>query len=159
MKKLTISIALLVAVYFHNYAQQAFTASGGNASGLSGSSNFSIGQVFINFQSSSGNTISEGIQIPYEIYVLTSSETLNNVKLSCAVYPNPTTDKLILRIDDANISNYSISLYDQKGTLMEHITAKDIETSIDFQKYPNAAYILKITYKNQIVKNFKIIKK
>lgn len=52
------------------YAQQASTASGGNASGSGGSASYSVGQTAYTVSNGNGS-VSQGVQQPFEISIVT----------------------------------------------------------------------------------------
>jgi hypothetical protein len=86
---------LLVFIYggaFCN-AQQAISSAGGEASGTGGTVSFTIGQTdYISLNSNSG-MISQGIQQPFEIMVVTGIGSDKEITLECTIYyPNPATD-------------------------------------------------------------------
>src|SRR5689334_14951532 len=94
-KALFLIICLLCIEFSGMNAQSNTVASGGDAKGSGGSSSYSVGQV--NYATNSGGSkiITEGIQQPYEILVVTGIEK-TDIDLSAAVYPNPATDFIIL---------------------------------------------------------------
>jgi hypothetical protein len=139
-------------------AQQALSASGGNATGSGGSVSYTFGQMVYTTQTGSGGSVTQGVQVPYEITIVTSVETSKDFNLSYSVYPNPTTDNLTLKIDIANGIKYNATLFDVKGKQMLSFQIEGNETSISMQEYAPAIYFLKITNNNKEVKTFKIIK-
>jgi len=76
-------------------AQQGIVSGGGEGSGTGGSVSATCGQVFY----SSTQGVSQGLQQPYEIFVVSSIESAQHISLSVKAYPNPTTDYLILAFD------------------------------------------------------------
>jgi hypothetical protein len=134
------------------------SAAGGNATGSGGSASYTVGQVVYTAQTGSGGSVSQGVQLPYEISVVTAADVLRNVNLSYSVYPNPTTDYLTLKIDGINIEKYNAALFDIKGKQLFTIKLEDNETNIPMQNYTPTIYFLKVTYNNKEVKTFKIIK-
>ncbi len=98
-KKIKLSL-LLLSICITAQAQQATTASGGDASGIGGSIAYSIGQVVFTTNTNVSGTVSRGIQKAYEIFTLSIKET--ELKISLSVFPNPTSDNLTLQIKDYN---------------------------------------------------------
>lgn len=139
-------------------AQQAIPATGGDASGSGGSVNYTIGQVNYSTNSSTGGTVTQGVQQPYEIYVV-GKEDANGINLSVAAYPNPATDYLTLKADISIIPDLSYSLYDINGKLIESKKVVSNETSIEMKQLTPACYFLKVTKGEKELKTFKIIKK
>ena len=160
-KKTKLSALLLLGIGFNQvYAQQATTASGGDASGSGGSVAYSVGQIVYTTYTGSNGSVAQGVQQPYEISITTGLlET--DIKLNLSAYPNPTTNYLMLQIDaSASLSNQSMSyqLYDISGKLLESNTIVASSTTITMEALPTATYLLKVTQNNKEVKTFKIIK-
>ncbi|MBL7937606.1 MAG: T9SS type A sorting domain-containing protein [Bacteroidia bacterium] len=139
-------------------AQQASTATGGDASGSGGSVNYSVGQIAYTTNFSAAGSVAQGVQQPYEISVVTSINEASNIDLKLSAYPNPTTDYLTLKIGDAKIEKLSYQLYDVAGKLLEDKKIASPEVSVSMLNLPNAAYFLKVFSNNIEIKSFKIIK-
>jgi hypothetical protein len=150
---------ILLSFTIISNAQQIITASGGNATGTGGNVSYTVGQVAYIAITGSGGSIMQGVQIPYEISVITAIDIASNVNLSYSVYPNPTSDYLILKIENENITKFGAMLYDLKGNLVKSVKIYGADTKIDMLQYPSAVYFLKVIDKNKEVKTFKIIKK
>ncbi len=139
-------------------AQQAFPSTGGSALGSGGSACYTIGQIAYTTQTGTTGSMSQGVQQPYEISVVSGLNQMEDIKLSFAVYPNPTTDILVLRVENYNNLNLSYELFDLYGRLLEHLNITGQETTIAMGHLDAATYILKVSSNNNIVKSFKIIK-
>jgi len=160
-KKTKLTALLLLGIGFNQmYAQQATTASGGDASGSGGSVAYSVGQIVYTTNTKTTGSVTQGVQQPYEISITTGLlET--GVNLNLTAYPNPTTSYLMLQIDaSAALSNQSMSyqLYDISGKLLESNTIVASSTTIKMEQIPTGTYLLKVTQNNKEVKTFKIIK-
>ncbi len=136
-------------------AQESVTVSGGDISGSGGSVSYSVGQTV--YQTHSGVTGSEvqGVQQPYEISTVTSIEKVKLINLSAKIYPNPTSDYLILLIEDIDISNLSYELTDMSGKLLQSKIIIDKETQINTMDFVPATYFLKVKEKSQGLKRLK----
>lgn len=139
-------------------AQQSPTATGGSASGTGGSVNYSVGQIAYTTHFSATGSVAQGVQQPYEISVVTSIKEGNNIHLNLSVYPNPTSDFLTLKVDDARIEGLSYQLCDVTGKLVEDKKITSAEMSISMLSLPDAAYFLKVVSNATEIKVFKIIK-
>lgn len=135
-------------------AQETIPASGGEASGNGGTSNYTIGQVFY----TTNGSISHGVQHAYEFQTLSNS-LLTSVNLIVSTYPNPTSDFITLKIADSTLENLSYALFDLNGKSIAIGEITNTETPINFQNSAIGMYILKIIQKQQTIKTFKIIKK
>ena len=139
-------------------AQEAFTVTGGNASGSEGTVSYSVGQVFYSTNTGTNGSTAQGVQQPYGIAVVTELEEAKGITLHCTVYPNPVIDMLILRIEGKLQTQYSMSLFSINGELLENKKINSIETTLDMKNLVPATYILKVTDSKKELKTFKIIK-
>ena len=158
-KKLKLSALLLFGLGLTGLqAQTALPATGSNASGSGGSASYSVGQVVYTTNTGSNGTIAQGIQQPYEISVVAGIEEAKGINLSVKAYPNPTTDYIILSIEEFDISNLSYQLYDMNGKLLQNKKITGNQTSIVMSNLVPANYFVKVIQENREVKTFKIIK-
>jgi Secretion system C-terminal sorting domain len=144
-------------------AQQTLTTSGGNGTGNGGSVSYTIGQTVYSTNTGNGSSVAHGVQQPYEISIVSDLAKNPDPALTCSVFPNPSTNYLILKVEDAVNKQYSASLYDIKGSLLVTQKITTNETVIAMGNYVPATYFLKITQKQgsatiQVIKTFKIIK-
>lgn len=137
-------------------AQEAIVVSGGGGSGGGGSTTYSIGQVTYTEISGSTGSVIQGVQQPYEIFVL-GRDDHKNISLNISAYPNPTVSYLTLQIN-AEIKGLVYQLFDLNGRLLRNEKITAIETSIPMQTYNDAVYILKVYSNQSELKTFKIIK-
>lgn len=166
-KKVKLCMVLLLGIGLTGLqAQEAIPASGGNASGTGGSATYTVGQVVYTNNTSTSGSVAQGVQQPFEIFVVTSIEEAKGITLECTAYPNPVADHLILKISGAETQSfasaslqYIASLYDTNGKLLEIKKIENNETSIGMSNLAPAIYFLKVTQNNKEIKSFKIIKK
>jgi len=149
-----ILIALLVN---HLQAQQSNVASGGDAIGLGGSSSYSVGQIVYTTNTGSTGTVTQGIQQSYVITSLSNPE-LTALTVSMQTYPNPTTDKVILALNNLEPIGLSYVLYDINGRTIVNALVSQTQTQIEMQNLPTGVYILKVNKNYSELKTFKIIK-
>ena len=155
MKKLL--TALLTISYFFTNAQQSINASGGNASGSNGSVSYSVGQVFYESALGSNGSILQGVQHPFEIFIL-GTDAFSNSILQASVYPNPTTAYANLKITNYPMEYLEFHLYDILGKLIISEKILHEETSISMMSLPTGTYLLQVAENNKTLKTFKIIK-
>ncbi|WP_396140031.1 T9SS type A sorting domain-containing protein [Flavobacterium sp.] len=156
-KEHIIIILLIILSSFRIMAQQAINASGANATGSGGSVSYSVGQVLYTTNSGSNGSSAQGVQQPYEISTTLSLPEANDIRLM-SVYPNPTTNRVVLNVGNYGTTNLSLQFIDSNGRILLENKIINIETNLDIENYPVAIYFLKVMDKNSAIKIFKIIK-
>lgn len=162
MKHLT---KVLIAFCLFGYgtiiqAQNSISAAGGNATGTGGTVSYTIGQVvYTTISGTNGDIMFQGVQLPYEISVLTSTQEASGIILEISAYPNPANDFVILKVKNYDSDNLGYKLFDMNGTLFQRDKVKGNETLIQLGNIMPGTYFLKIDDKNKEIKTFKIIKK
>ena len=144
-------------------AQVAVPASGGNASGSGGTVSYSVGQVvYTTNTNTNGDTVAQGIQQPYEIFVVKPGiEEAKGITLQCSAYPNPADDYLKLKVVASatlSIQSLSYQLYDINSKLLVNKKINGNETSIVMSNLVHATYFLKVSDNKKEIKSFKIVK-
>jgi len=150
-------IALLLGLGLRAHAQQAATATGGNASGSGGSVAYSVGQIVYTTHTGTNGSVAQGVQQPYEISTVQGIEN-NSINLELKAYPNPTTNYLTLSVGNMELSTLNFQLYDIGGKLIESRKIESSTETIGMENLPSATYFLKVTKKNNELKTFKVIK-
>ena len=156
MKKMTLEACLLLVTQLI-YSQQTIPASGGEATGSGGSSSYSVGQL-VYTTNTGGGTVTQGVQQSIELFTLSNPE-LTTVNLSAVIYPNPTSDYVMLKISDHALDNLSYHLIDINGKAISNGHIINGDTQINMHQLAIGMYILKVSLNNQELKTFKIIKK
>jgi len=163
MKKLKTTTALLLGLAVsQSYGQSEIVPSGGEGLGTGGTTSFTIGQIAYQTTDTQSDYVAEGVQQPYEIFTVLDIGGSDLISLSFSAYPNPTTDYLILKFDEAqDVLNKTLtfSLYNATGQQLNHNKLSDISTKIEMKHLPKGIYFLKIVNKDIAIKTFKIIKK
>jgi hypothetical protein len=154
---------LFIGIFLMGYgttiiAQTTIPASGGNASGSGGTSSYSVGQIVYTTNTATNGSVTQGVQQPYEISVITGIEAAKDISLEMVVYPNPAQDFVKLTIKNYEAQNLKYQLYDINGSLIKDNKVEGNETSISMQNLLPSVYFLKVTDNNKVIKNFKIIK-
>ncbi len=139
-------------------AQEDVTTTGGNAKGTGGTVSYTVGQVAYTTNTSTTGTVTQGVQQPYEILVLTGTVEAKGISLEFSVYPNPTSDYLKLKVENYNLENLTYQLYDVSGSLIQNGEIVNQETILETGGLAPAAYYLRIIDNNKEIKTFKIIK-
>lgn len=155
-KKVILSV-LLLWIGLKAQAQALITSTGGNVSSSGGSVSFSVGQIVYKTNTSSIGSAAPGVQQPYEISILQGIED-NSINLNLNVYPNPTSNFLILNAGNTEFSTLNFELYDISGKLIESRKMISNSEAIAMENLPVDTYFLKIKNINNESKIFKIIK-
>jgi hypothetical protein len=139
-------------------AQQSANTSGKNVSQNNTSVSYSIGEVYYNTTTTLSSVITQGIQQPYEIYLISGIGNEKDVQLITA-FPNPTSSTIKIVTQDIKIDGLNYKLYDLLG---KEILSGDItsnQTELDLNNLMPAVYFIKVFRYNSTIKYFKIIKK
>lgn len=137
-------------------AQKSVTTTSDNASGTGGTINYSIGQLVYTTGTGADGSSVQGIQQPYEFFVVAGIEN-KDINLRLTVHPNPTTDHLILTVDGDKLPDLNFQLYDLQGEWIESNKLSGT-TVIPMTDLPSSTYFLKIMDRHSLVKTFKVIK-
>jgi hypothetical protein len=162
MKLIKIQLITIILFCIGNnrlQAQESISSTGGDTFGKGGSVSYTVGQVIYTNSANSNGSISQGVQQPYEISVINSIDEAKEISLQCIVYPNPTNNFLILKVENYDFSIAVYSLYDITGRLILSKNLDGGETNIVMSNLKAATYFLKVTESNKEIKTFKIIKK
>ena len=157
MIKTIFSVCMLCAVLTIQ-AQDAISASGGEATGIGGTVSYSVGQLVNNMNIGSNGTETQGVQQTIEFTVLSNPELIA-LTISAVTYPNPTRDYIVLSLTDATLTDLSYIMFDLQGRLITKGKVEQEATQIAMKNLSIGVYILKVNRHNQELKTFKIIKK
>ncbi len=159
LKKGGVIVFLFFSALQITNAQEAIPASGGNASGDGGSVSYTIGQVVYSSNSGDNGSVGEGVQQPYEIFVITGSDQLQSVTLSFKAFPNPTTDYLILGTFGEEKRELTYLLSDINGKVVGSGDVTGEQTTIPMGTFRSGNYFLQVLLANNVLNSFKIVKK
>jgi len=151
------STALIVFFVTAAYAQQAAVSSGGDATGSGGTVSYSVGQPVYTTNNGSTGTITQGVQQPYEIFIITGVEE-KNIKLSVNAYPNPTEHFLTISVKNNEGRELSYQLTDITGKILVQQQLTDNTTDIMVSHLAAATYILSVNENGKELKSFRIVK-
>ncbi len=139
-------------------AQSGIHSAGIESTGSNGKVSASIGQVFVNTNSSGSYFMVEGVQQPYEISIITSNEEFHEIASQITVFPNPFIDAVNINFENGPGSDKSYVLVDMNGKPVRQGVINADETMIDGVFLAKGTYILSILNGDAIAKSFKIIK-
>jgi hypothetical protein len=150
-------LLLFLFISLNLFSQNSTLSSGGQATGTGGSVSYSVGQIAYSSLSGTNGSLIQGVQQPYEISIITSINDLA-IDLKAQVYPNPTTDQLILSIGSNEVKNLRYVLVDLQGKVLKSDRIINLNSTLDMSKLSNGAYFLRVLSNNKQVKAFQIIK-
>lgn len=137
--------------------QESIVSSGNSVSSSSGSISYSIGQVACITNTGSNGSLAQGVQQPYEIFVIVGIHEIT-IDLEVTAYPNPTNELLTLKYANYTNENASYQIYNVEGKLLETNSVSGSQTLINMGKMVTGNYFIKVTLENRELKVFKIIK-
>jgi hypothetical protein len=139
-------------------AQQTISTTGGEAAGSEGTASYSVGQIAFTTYFETNGSASQGVQQPYEISVALGTGDAKGIQVLFSVLPNPTSDFVILHIEDYDFSLLSFLLCDETGKILVSGKISEPDTKIEVGNLPPTLYFLKIFNNKQTIKSFKIVK-
>lgn len=157
-KNFVLLIALLMLGFVQLQAQESTNSAGGNASSGSGSISYSVGQVTYQTIANANGSVAQGVQQPYEIWIVSGIEDAKDITLDVKVYPNPAQDFLVLKLNQYATQGLSYQLLDMNGKILRKQAVNEDETQINMNNLAPALYLLKIYQSGHEIKTFKIIK-
>lgn len=124
--------------------------SGQELLGSVGNDNFSLGESFIQTHSDSGIIITEGLHQPFISLI-----DINELSaFSIQVYPNPTSDKLIL---EHNLNTVTAVLYDSRGRLVFENNSSGTNDLFDLSSISQGKYTLIILRNDNLLYSCKVL--
>jgi len=152
-------VLIFFGFFFSNsvLAQQGFSTVAKDANSVHGHINYTIGQVFYQYESSGEGSVTEGLQQTFKITPIIGVE-IKNINLSCSIYPNPTVNILTLEVNESVNNTLIYSLVDLNGKILKTGNVNNLKTQISLEQFSKATYYLSIKSDNNILKVFKIVK-
>ena len=135
-------------------SQQGVFAGGGNIKAGEGSVSYTVGQVVDGSITYSGYTIYEGVQQPYEIFIISSTKE-TDIKISLS--PNPALDYVVLKTDKL-LDNMSLRLFSADGKEVLFQPIEKDETTISLDTLKGAAYFLVVYVDSYQIKSYTLLK-
>ena len=138
-------------------AQNGIVTTGNDATGIDGTVNSTVGQINCKTIYASSGSVAEGIQQPYEIYIIAGIQE-ENITLNISVYPNPTKEMISLDAGNMDVENMSYALFSLEGSLLKQNTLIKKQTDIPLIGMAAGVYFMKVLNNKKEIKVFKIIK-
>lgn len=138
-------------------AQKTVSTTGRDASAGGASISYTVGQIDYVVDSSTTGSAVQGVQQPWEISVVTEiDQELND--LDCQVYPNPTSDRLVLETEAFGVDEVAYQLLGVDGNMISSGMVENPRLVIPVDNLSAGTYFLKVSRNQTLVKTFKIIK-
>jgi hypothetical protein len=137
------------------FGQENTVTSGGSVSNATGSVSYTIGQVFYSSAEGENGSVNQGVQQPYTAEIITGIE-LREVTLQ--LFPNPTNELAILKLEPEFIGLLTYSLFDESGRLIHSSSMNNLENPIQLNGNSSGIYFLNVQNATQTIKSFRIIK-
>ncbi len=159
MKKYSLFITFMI-VSFYMEAQQltpsVFCTASGTLSNGTANVYWTIGETIVETMQSGNNQLSNGFQqANYIITAIKNSKTSYDIQL----FPNPTNNLLILKINATQLKNVWFQLFDMQGKMIKEDALQNELTAIDCSQLTPAVYWLKLEdAAHELVGTFKIVK-
>lgn len=138
-------------------AQEALLATGGDASSPNGSVSCSIGQVVYEMYQTEDGSSAEGVQHPYELFIVTSTGEELISGQTVKAYPNPVVDWVEVQLGNfSETEKLQYQLYDIHGQVLlsDHITSE--RTTINLQNLAAGTYVLRVS--GFLDRSFRLVK-
>ena len=161
MKTLGIISIFLLCFAGTTFAQSAIVPVGGDAQSNSGSVSYTVGQIAVQtVNNSSGISVAEGVQQPYEILTV-GVDDYPQITLNAVVYPNPTENLAQLQLNGFEIPADGLRaiLYNGNGKRLQNFPVIDDLTTFQIGQYATGTYYLELRDGQRVLKTFKVVRK
>jgi hypothetical protein len=161
-----LGVAMLMGTmsYAQSIAPQAVNTAGVKFTQANGSLNFTVGELVVKNQTdANGNTLGSGFtNAATSTTTVLSVNTPDKTVLNVSVYPNPTTDLLIVDIASTNLSRLVVEITDLQGKTLSSSQYAGISNKIGINTagYATGTYLLLLKNENgNLLGTYKIMKK
>jgi len=158
MREKLLFLVILIFYMSSALAQEAMTAAGGDGTGSGGSTAYTVGQILYSSNSGASGEVFQGVQLPYEISVISGLDQFEDLALTISTYPNPVTDLLILKVETLEWNDLNFRMYNSEGKIVSTDKLLNSETNIDMSHLAPGTYFLQVFMDKDALKTFKIIK-
>ena len=159
MKKLLLFIPLCWALWIFNcHAQllQVIAASGGSGQGGGTSMTWTLGETAVAIIGAGNMMFTPGFHQP--VLIANAISSVDGLPFTIEVYPNPSSDFIIIQLRDVGFQEFKYLLYDAGGRLIYQVKPDKATTCIDLGRYASGLYILKARQAEKEISTFEIIK-
>jgi hypothetical protein len=141
-----------------SFSQETISTTGGEATGSGGTASYTVGQISYTTNTGTNGIVAQGVQQTYTVVIDDSGVAENGISLTITTFPNPTLDKVNLKIEDFSTQELNYVLTDLSGRLLQEKKVVNAVSEIELNQYESGTYILKVKNTSNEVRTFKIIK-
>ena len=145
-----------VAIRGQSQSQQVMATAGGSGQNGGMSMDWVAGETVVTTGSSASLMLTQGFLQP--VLVVTAISEPEGADYINA-YPNPTSDVLIIQLDDSDYKDLQYILLDLNGKQLEKNRLVKNHTAISMENYPSGVYLLIIRQTDKELKAFQIVKR
>jgi hypothetical protein len=159
LKFITAILPVVLVQVYNVKAQESVNAAGGQATGRGGTVSFSVGQIAYTAETSQAGLMAQGIQRPYRVSLIENRPGHSQSVFESVVYPNPTSDDLVLQIHAGGSEKLHFRLMDLNGKVLNGGQLTGLISQIPTHTLAAGVYLLVIfdTTSNPL-QTFQIIK-
>lgn len=152
MKK-RLLVGSLFFICFGSVAQEVVSSQGDSYSGPGGSVDFTVGEVVIFTGTDGSNDVTQGFhQTNWNFAGVIDHQP----EQSALVYPNPTEDQLIIKME--NFDGVNFQLTDAAGKIVREGLLSGTESQVDVADFAPGNYNVVLLLNQEKLKTFKLIK-
>ena len=129
--------------------------------GSGGTMSLTVGEVVYQFGENGDYSMTGGVQGSYTVYANEGNEGIAGVEplpFEVAVYPNPVTDRLTVRVSDGG-ARLRCQLYSLGGALLADQPLSQGEATLAMGLYAAGSYLLRCVDADGRQQNFKVVKR
>jgi hypothetical protein len=151
-------VLFFIAFHSFSYSQNGPVATGTSTNGAGGSVSYSIGQIDYIAPSGSGGNTNEGLQQPYELFVVSTSLSEKDKTTVINVFPNPAIHSVIIELKNVDPKTHAYQLTDVNGKLISENKLNDQKTTVDVSELSSGIYFINISNNSSKLNTYKLIK-
>ncbi|OFY60066.1 MAG: hypothetical protein A2Y87_09755 [Bacteroidetes bacterium RBG_13_46_8] len=136
--------------------QQVVAAAGNSSENRETIIEWSLGETVIATLTNGSITLTQGFQQPG--LSVTVIKSIDGLPFAIEVYPNPTDDLLLIKLDYDEARDFQYLMYDVNGKVLIQSKPESDISAIDMKNYTAGVYLLKVLQSHKEIMTFEIIK-
>jgi hypothetical protein len=137
-------------------AQQVVATAGGTLGNSNGTISYTIGEGVTQTLTKGDKTLTQGFHQTTVLVIPINKK--KDLDFSISVYPNPTSDKVTVKVEKEDITGLQFLLFNMNGKLILQKNLESNETSVSVEQLSSGFYLLKIQEGAIELRTFKIVK-